>query len=63
MEIGEADRERVDVGVALVLLATLLRRAQRGQVALSGLTHHQWRLLTYLGLAPGPVDAPGAAEA
>lgn len=38
---------------ALVLLASLLRGGA-GQVALRGLSHHQWRLLTYVGLGPLP---------
>lgn len=37
----------------LVRFARMLVEVARGEVAVRGLTHHQWKLLTYLGLNPG----------
>lgn len=37
---------------ALVLLASMLGCLSHGEVAVRGLSHHQWRLLTYMGLFP-----------
>lgn len=67
--LGAFSRLTIDFGpvrdcddAALATLAAVLRHVACGQIALRGLTHHQWRLLTYLGLAPdrrGAVSAPG----
>ena len=42
---------------ALVLLASMLGCLAHGDVTVKGLSHHQWRLLTYLGLFPDPQHA------
>lgn len=42
---------------ALVRLASVLACIPKGEVAVRGLTFHQWRLLTYLGVHPDHPDA------
>ena len=47
---------------ALVLLASMLACLSHGEVAVRGLSHHQWRLLTYLGLFPAGRTPGGASR-
>ncbi len=42
---------------ALVLLARALGAIPAGEIVLRGLTDHQWRLLTYVGLDPDRGEA------
>ncbi len=50
--------------VALTRLARALAQVAYGEIAFHGLSHRQWRLLTYLGVNPEePRDAAaGAAD-
>jgi anti-anti-sigma regulatory factor len=57
--LGPFARLTIDFGLvrdcddaALALLASTLGALHGGEVALSGLSQHQWRLLSYLGLQP-----------
>jgi anti-anti-sigma regulatory factor len=49
LEIDFASVRRCD-DAALARLASTLLSAEHGAVRLRGLTPHQWRLLTYMGL-------------
>jgi hypothetical protein len=62
--LGPFSRLTIDFGAArqcddavLVRLARMLGGLVRGEVAVRGLTHHQWKLLTYLGIHPGSTQA------
>ncbi len=51
-------REFHDFGIATLARAL----GHHGRVAVSGLTHHQLRLLRYFGIDAGPVDVAAAVE-
>lgn len=68
--LGPFARLTIDFGAvrqcddaALARFASLLAWVPGAQISVRGLTLHQWRLLTYLGVHPGDADGAAATAA